>query len=131
MRETVKMLCQGTYGMRTDGGAWHLCGPLGALRLVPVKMQANQVGVDLRGYTGLNAICSWSGGWDHVSVSRSDRVPNWGEMEAVKHAFFRDDETAMQLHVPAKDHVNNHEYCLHLWRPNDGREIPRPPKDYV
>ena len=65
-------------------------------------------------------------GWDHVSVSLVDRCPTWEELELVKRTFFHDYETAMQLHVPPADHVNNHEYCLHLWRPLDV-EIPRPP----
>lgn len=72
-------------------------------------------------------IASDGGGWDHVSVSRANRCPNWPELEHVKRIFFRDDETAMQLHVPPSDHKSLHDYCLHLWRPNDGREIPRPP----
>lgn len=70
-------------------------------------------------------VASSGDGWDHVSVSRRNRCPNWTEMEHVKRLFFRDDETAMQLHVPAADHVNNHPYCLHLWRPLD-TPIPRP-----
>jgi hypothetical protein len=65
-------------------------------------------------------------GWDHVSVSRIDRCPTWAEMEQVKRLFFRDDETAMQLHVPTDQHINVHRFCLHLWRPQD-RDIPRPP----
>ena len=65
-------------------------------------------------------------GWDHVSVSRKNRCPNWQEMEYVKRRFFGDDETAMQLHVPAVEHINYHPHCLHLWRPLD-REIPQPP----
>lgn len=65
-------------------------------------------------------------GWDHVSVSTARRAPSWAEMEQVKHLFFRDDETAMQLHVPSSDHINFHPYCLHLWRPQDA-DIPRPP----
>ena len=47
-------------------------------------------------------------------------------MEQVKRLFFRDDETAMQLHVQPADHINCHPHCLHLWRPH-GVEIPRPP----
>jgi len=74
----------------------------------------------------LRIIASSDGGWDHVSVSRADRCPTWAEMEQVKRLFFADGETAMQLHVPASDHVNNHPYCLHLWRPHEA-EIPRPP----
>lgn len=74
----------------------------------------------------LKVIASSAEGWDHVSVSRKNRCPNWAEMEHVKRLFFRDDEAAMQLHVPADDHINNHPYCLHLWRPH-ASEIPRPP----
>jgi hypothetical protein len=71
------------------------------------------------------------GRWDHVSVSRGDRCPTWDEMEYVKRLFFKRDETAMQLHVPPTDHVNNHPYCLHLWRPLPPRVIPRPPSIMV
>jgi hypothetical protein len=79
----------------------------------------------------LVCIASTGEGWDHVSVSLSNRTPNWPEMEHVKRAFFKDGETAMQLHVPLADHINAHPNCLHLWRPNDGREIPRPPAEFV
>lgn len=74
----------------------------------------------------LRVIASSGLGWDHVSVSRSSRCPNWPEMEYIKRKFFNDDETVMQLHVPASDHINNHPNCLHLWRPQN-QEIPRPP----
>jgi hypothetical protein len=78
----------------------------------------------------LKVVASAGEGWDHVSVSRPNRCPNWPEMEHVKRLFFRDDETAMQLHVPPSDHVNMHRYCLHLWRPLDCG-IPRPPSILV
>lgn len=64
--------------------------------------------------------------WDHVSVSRMSRPPNWPEMEFIKRKFFKDDECVMQLHVPVDDHINHHPYCLHLWRPQK-EAIPRPP----
>lgn len=76
---------------------------------------------------GMNVIASWSGGWDHVSVSRTDRCPTWDEMERVKRAFFRPEEVAMQLHVAEMDHINKHPYCLHLWRSHKW-VIPMPPK---
>jgi len=78
----------------------------------------------------LRIVASSSLGWDHVSVSRRNRAPNWTEMEHVKRLFFRPDETAMQLHVPASELINVHPHCLHLWRPQDV-EIPRPPADMV
>ena len=65
-------------------------------------------------------------GWDHVSVSRKTRCPNWPEMESVKRLFFFDRETVMQLHVPVAEHISYHDFCLHLWRPLES-EIPRPP----
>jgi hypothetical protein len=74
----------------------------------------------------LRVIASSGEGWDHVSVSRPNRCPNWPEMEHIKRLFFRDDETAMQLHVPPSDHISFHPYCLHMWRPHKA-EIPRPP----
>ena len=80
--------------------------------------------------TILKVIASSGDGWDHVSVSLPNRCPNWQEMEYVKRAFFRDDETAMQLHVPPSEHVNYCETCLHLWRPLN-TTIPRPDADMV
>jgi hypothetical protein len=74
----------------------------------------------------LTVLATITDGWDHVSVSRKTRCPNWAEMEQVKHLFFWPHETAMQLHVPPADHVNLHPFCLHLWRPQM-QEIPRPP----
>lgn len=78
----------------------------------------------------LKVIASSDGGWEHVSVSRKNRCPNWPEMSFIKSLFFLDDETVMQLHVPASDHVNDHQNCLHLWRPTNG-DIPRPPSFMV
>lgn len=78
----------------------------------------------------MTVVASNGAGWDHVSVSRTKRTPSWAEMAYVKHLFFKDDETAMQLHVPASDHINVHPNCLHLWRPQTHR-IPRPPGNMV
>jgi hypothetical protein len=74
----------------------------------------------------LRVIASTGYGWDHVSVSRRTRCPNWTEMEQIKRLFFEDTEVAMQIHVPVSEHLSYHPYCLHIWRPQD-REIPTPP----
>jgi len=71
-------------------------------------------------------IASWGGGWDHVSASKKNECPSWGEMDYIKSLFFEDCEVVMQLHVDKKNHINNHPYCLHLWRPQ-GEKIPLPP----
>lgn len=67
--------------------------------------------------------------WDHVSVSLYDRCPTWEEMCFIKELFFERDEPAIQLH-PVKDYINNHPYCLHLWRPLE-EAIPLPPSILV
>lgn len=74
----------------------------------------------------IRVIASWGEGWDHVSVSLPNRCPTWAEMEEIKHRFFEPDEVAYQLHVPSSMHINTHEYCLHMWRPQ-ASEIPLPP----
>jgi hypothetical protein len=64
--------------------------------------------------------------WDHVSVSLAARCPNWPEMCFIKSLFFDDEETVMQLHPPKSHYINNHLFCLHLWRPTN-EIIPMPP----
>lgn len=76
--------------------------------------------------SGLRVIAASGEGWDHVSVSLPDRTPLWSEMDQIKHAFFKAEETAFQLHVPAAQHINYHPFCLHLWRPHNAT-IPMPP----
>ena len=95
------------WGWAGDGGA--------GMFMIPSPVDRKPIAV----------VASSGEGWDHVSVSRSNRCPNWPEMEFIANLFFKGDEVAMQLHVPANDHVNNHPYCLHWWRPH-GVEIPRP-----
>ncbi len=71
-------------------------------------------------------IASWGGGWDHVSVSFSKRCPTWDEMCMVKDIFWSDEECVVQYHPPRSTYVNNHPYCLHLWKPQ-GSIIDVPP----
>lgn len=69
-------------------------------------------------------------GWDHVSVSRKNRCPNWAEMSHVHRMFFEPNEVAMQLHMPVRDHINVHPYVLHLWRSHT-QVLQLPPKIFV
>lgn len=69
-------------------------------------------------------------GWEHVSVSTHRRTPNWQEMCFVKDLFWDEEECVMQLHPPLSTWINNHPFCLHLWRPTV-REIPLPPSIMV
>lgn len=69
-------------------------------------------------------------GWEHVSVSLADRCPTWDEMCFVKDLFWLPDEAVMQLHPPESEYVNNHKFCLHLWKPTQAA-LPLPPSIYV
>jgi hypothetical protein len=71
-----------------------------------------------------------SQGWEHVSVSTRRRCPNWQEMCFVKDLFWEPEECVMQLHPPQSQWVNNHSYCLHLWR-SRREAIPQPPANLV
>lgn len=105
------------YGGLTDPGMdkWH------GFFLVPVKGSKRPLRV-----LANSGEMPGSHGWDHVSVSLPGRCPNWGEMDQVKRLFFRPDEVAMQLHPQESEHISNHPYCLHIWRPV-AADIPLPP----
>ena len=75
-------------------------------------------------------IASNDEGWDHCSVSRKNRVPNWPEMSFVHRMFFRPDEVCIQLHLPEDKHINVHPFVLHLWRSHT-QVIELPPPLFV
>lgn len=54
--------------------------------------------------------------WEHVSVSLPNRCPTWEEMCFAKDLFFTKDEVCVQFHPREEDYVNNHPFCLHIWR---------------
>jgi hypothetical protein len=100
------------------GMAGHYTGDKGGCFVIASETRA---GCELGVIAGVGA------GWDHVSVSTTiGEIPTWTEMEQIKRLFFKDHETAMQLHVPPSDHINHHPATLHLWRPMF-KTIPRPP----
>lgn len=68
--------------------------------------------------------------WEHVSVSVANRCPTWDEMAWVKWLFWGDEEAVVEFHPPKSRYVNQHPYCLHLWRPV-GVDIPLPPPECV
>ena len=102
----------GPWGSSTgdDFGAFQIPGPCGEeLKIIASPGDANE-----------------SIPWEHVSVSTRRRTPNWKEMCFVKDLFWDEEDAVMQLHPPRSTWINNHPYCLHLWRPLDGN-IPLPP----
>ena len=93
-------------------------------------IESRTQGFVLRHTSGLQVIATYGGGWDHVSVSRKDRIPTWEEMCMVKDTLFSSDETVIQYHPAKSKYVNLHERCLHLWRPQ-AVHIPTPPIEMV
>ena len=65
-------------------------------------------------------IASWDMGWEHVSVSMKNRCPTWEEMCAIKDIFWCESECVVQYHPPKSEYINNHPYCLHLWKKTSG-----------
>ena len=78
----------------------------------------------------LNFIISWGAGFEHCSVSLPNRCPSWEQMCVMKELFWKDDETCMELHPSKENYINNHPYCLHIWRPIN-ESIPLPPSIMV
>jgi len=69
-------------------------------------------------------------GWDHIFVSLPNRCPTWEEMEFIKRTFFLPEEVCFQLHPAEADYINNHPYCLHIWR-HATMLVPLPPPNFV
>jgi hypothetical protein len=78
----------------------------------------------------LKVIASDGEGWEHVSVSLPRRTPSWNQMCFIKDLFWDKDECVVQYHPAETEYINNHEYCLHLWKPIH-QEIPVPPSILV
>lgn len=95
---------------------------------------------DVDGFSGMyysfnlsaTLICSWGGGWEHVSISptRKNYTPSWDDMCRLKDVFFKDDEAVIQIHPAKADYVNNMPNCLHLWRCTY-KEMVLPPSVFV
>lgn len=78
----------------------------------------------------MTIIASDGGGWDHVSVSVSDRCPTWDEMCIVKNLFFDDSETVVQYHPRKELYIDLHPFTLHLWK-KQGEQFELPPIIFV
>lgn len=80
---------------------------------------------------GARVIASDGLGWEHVSVVRSaGPAPTWDDMCKVKALFWDPEDVVVQFHPRQSQHVNNHDACLHLWRPV-GVELPTPTPEMV
>lgn len=78
----------------------------------------------------LNFKFSKANSWEHLSVSIPNKCPSWEQMCFMKEQFWEDDEACVEYHPKKEDYVNNHNYCLHIWRPYNA-ELPTPPSILV
>lgn len=101
-------------------------GNNGAFWVPNLRVKGDRV----RTHVPLRVIASEGFGWEHVSVSLPERCPIWQEMTYIKGIFWDPEDAVMQLHPPASTYVNNHPFCLHLWRPIEIL-IPLPPVEFV
>ena len=57
--------------------------------------------------------------WVHASIAHGSYLPSYEELKQLHNAVFRDG-WSYQIFAPLSDHVNIHEYALHLWGRLDG-----------
>ena len=61
--------------------------------------------------------------WIHVSCSFPTQLPRWKDLQQIKDAIIGREAQAVQVLAPASEHVNYHEYCLHLYARLDGSRV--------
>jgi hypothetical protein len=63
-----------------------------------------------------NIIVSNDNGLWHLSISRTDRYPSWGEIYRARYDLLPD-EITMAMYLPPKaEYVNLHPNCFHLYQ---------------
>ena len=58
--------------------------------------------------------------WVHASISNTARMPSYADLKRMHLAVFGNG-WAYQVFAPPSDHINLHEYCLHLFGRLDGK----------
>ena len=97
------MKCQGRYWAQSD----------------PNRLRA-MVTVDL-----LDVADGTAGHWLHLSVTRANRLPTWGDLVLVRDELGFADRVFVQLLPPARAWLNVHSYCLHLFHRLDAEVVPQ------
>lgn len=124
---TAGTLCAPAADVPTAAGVLRILrGPAGPLVLneaVPGVRETVDNMLEARGYRtddGLTVIVSRDqtphGSLLHVSISRRDRYPTWGEIKAIREAFYDADVDVMMVMPKKADYVNLHKNCFHLWQ---------------
>ena len=102
------------------------------------RIRTGQMGSDeTAGWNG-HFICPFNGelwhviisdgmGFRHLSISNAQKkiLPDWSVMCWAKRTFWDDEAWAVQYFPPKSEHINDCEWCLHLWQPlNDALPTP-------
>ena len=61
--------------------------------------------------------------WLHVSLARPNKYPPYEEIKYVKNIFIGENK-AIMVFPEAKEHINIHNYCMHLFTCLDGNPLP-------
>lgn len=62
--------------------------------------------------------------WIHTSYSRRSRIPSYNDTTFIKRQFIGNDKKAIAVYPSSDEHVNIHNYCLHLWHCLDDDGLP-------
>jgi hypothetical protein len=63
--------------------------------------------------------------WTHASIAWKDRMPTYEDVKSLYQAVFAGGYAYM-VFPPPEEHVNIHNYALHLWGRQDGQPaLPR------
>jgi hypothetical protein len=99
---------------------------------LPINWSVRELGLDGGAYKSRNGLaviiscCIEEDGknWVHLSVSRKNSMPTWGELVDIKEIFLGKNAVAIQVLPPRSEWVNIHPFCLHLYQCLDDRPIP-------
>lgn len=53
--------------------------------------------------------------WLHTSFSRRSRIPEYKDIQFIKNVFIGKEKKSIMVFPAEKEHVNIHNYRLHLW----------------
>jgi hypothetical protein len=115
MRQTPWILAE-PYRLQPPGYETSYGDGFGAFKIPYPKTGSNLLAIASNGKGALKEYGE-EFAWDHVSVSTTNRCPNWEEMCFIKSLFWEDEETVIQFHPAASQYVDHHPYTLHLFRP--------------
>lgn len=99
----------------------HICA---ITRIQGMPTETYGAAIDLFGFQGTVIFGFNEDGWEHVSVSHSNKriLPTWEDMCRIKDLFWNKNETVVQIHPSEKQYVHGvgawkDSNVLHLWRP--------------